>query len=132
MCIRDRDYTLRTGDGPDANPVWVIHMMDASQHSMGTLTLAADTGAIVGSAFGGAQQLPPPPVYASGTPAPDVPPPDNDNVYAPPDATPPPAADDPSDTDDTHGLRIGHRIKEAFLAAGESLKNYVTGKSGGQ
>jgi hypothetical protein len=126
------DYTLRTGDGPDANPVWVIHMMDASQHSMGTLTLAADTGAIVGSAFGGAQQLPPPPVYASGTPAPDVPPPDNDNVYAPPDATPPPAADDPSDTDDTHGLRIGHRIKEAFLAAGESLKNYVTGKSGGQ
>jgi hypothetical protein len=122
------DYTLRTGD--DANPVWVIHMMDASQHSMGTLTLAADTGAIVGSTFGGVQP-PPPPDYASGPPpAPNAPPPDNDNVYAPQtDATPPPTADDPSDTEDTHGLRIGHRIKEAFLSAGESLKNYVTGKS---
>jgi hypothetical protein len=125
------DYTLRTGD--DANPVWVIHMMDATQHSMGTLTLAADTGAIVQSSYGGAQP-PPPPVYASGTPPPVVAPPDNDNVYAPPtEATPPPTPDDDStDTQDTHGLRIGHRIKQAFISAGISLKNFVTGNSGGQ
>jgi hypothetical protein len=120
------DYTLRTGDGPNANPVWVIHMMDSSQHSLGMLTLAADTGAIVGTTFSGPQ-----PVYASGTPPPVVATQDNDNVYAPPvEATPPPADDD-SDTDDTHGLRIGHRIKQAFLSAGESLKNFVTGNTAG-
>ena len=122
------DYTLRTGDGPNANPVWVIHMMDSTQHSLGSLTLAADTGAIVSSGFGPDQ----PPVNATGNPPP--PPPvvatqDNDNVYAPPtDATPAPADDD-SDTDDTHGLRIGHRIKQAFVSAGESLKNFVTGNT---
>jgi len=120
------DYTLRTGDGPEANPLWVIHMMDSTQHSVGMLTLAADTGAIVSNSFSGTQ---PPPVYATSTPPPVVATQDNDNVYSPPvDATPAPA-DDESDTDDTHGLRIGHRIKQAFLSAGKSLKNFVTGNS---
>jgi hypothetical protein len=124
------DYTLRTGDGPGANPVWVIHMMDSSRHSVGTMTLAADTGEIVGNSFsgqapvsaGGPQTAPPPDYTVQET--------DHDNLYTPPPGEATPTPDD-TDTEDTHGLRIGHRIKQAFISAGISLKNFVTGNSSG-
>jgi hypothetical protein len=121
------DYTLRTGDGPDANPVWVIHMMDASRHSLATVSLAADTGALVSSTLSGG----PPPVVASGGPPPPdytVQDTDHDNLYAPAGEPSPVRQADDSDTEDTQGLRIGHRIKQVFLSAGESLKNFVTGQ----
>jgi hypothetical protein len=133
------DYTLRTGDGPDANPIWVIHMMDASRHSIGTVSLGADTGVIVGGDFGGHPA--PDAVYAGAgvSPAPvaqQSPPPDytdqdtdHDNLYTPAGEPSPVRQEDNTDTEDTQGLRIGHRIKQAFLAAGESLKNFVTGQS---
>jgi hypothetical protein len=131
------DYTLRAGD---SGPVWVLHMMDNSKHSIGSLTLAADTGVVVGSDFSETSA----PVYAGTKPHTQQPPPDavatapdTDNVYAPPSyqapatATQPPDSndDDTADTQDTHGLRIGHKIKQGILAVGESLKNFVTGKS---
>jgi hypothetical protein len=124
------DYTLRTGDGPDANPVWVIHMMDESRHSVGDLTVAADSGAIVASSLSGIQ----PPAYANGTPPPDytVQETDHDNLYAPEGEPSPIRQEDDSDTEDTQGLRIGHKIKQAFLSAGESLKNFVTGHTANQ
>jgi hypothetical protein len=117
------DYTLRTSDGPDANPVWVLHMMDTDHHSIGTLSVAADTGSIVATDLYGhhAQDS-----YTGAQPAPD-----HDNLYNP-SATPPPSdthSDDNSDTDDTQGLRIGHKIKTAILSAGQSLKNFITGQS---
>jgi len=128
------DYTLRTGDGPDANPIWVIHVMDASHHSIGTMSLAADTGAIVSNGFTAG---PPPATYA-GAVAP-VPPPtdytvedtDHDNLYNPVGEPPPVRQEDDTDTEDTQGLRVGHRIKQAFLSAGQSLKNFVTGNTSG-
>jgi hypothetical protein len=122
------DYTLRTGDGPDASPLWVIHMMDASHHSIGTLSVAADNGAVVSSGLSGHL----PDTYTGTTPPPSdntVHQTDHDNLYNP-DAEPSPVRrEDDNDTEDTQGLRIGHRIKTAILSAGESLKNFVTGQS---
>jgi hypothetical protein len=143
------DYTLRTGDGPDAGPVWVLHMVDDKGHSVGSLSLAADTGVVVTNDFSGhasdepivSGNVPPsnPPAPVT-EPPPNVPPSsappaysvqetDHDNLYNPA-ATPAPAVvpdDDANDTQDTQGLRIGHRIKSAFLSAGTSLKNFITG-----
>jgi hypothetical protein len=118
------DYTLHNGD-----PVWEINMMDGAGHSVGAMTVAASSGEIVARNFGGqpapdttAQSSPPPDFTASDT--------DHDNVYTNPDEPPPQRQADDTDTEDTHGLRIGHRIKTAILAAGQSLKNFVTGNSG--
>jgi len=120
------DYTLRTGDGPDASPIWVVHMMDSSRHSIGTMSVSADNGAIVG---GGDLAAHPQDINVG----PATPPPtgiqdsDHDNLYsASQEPTPVRQADD-SDTEDTQGLRVGHRIKTAILSAGESLKNFLTG-----
>jgi hypothetical protein len=121
------DYTLRTGDGADASPVWVIHMMDSAHHSIGTMSVAADTGAIVSSDMSGHPQID---VVSAGSPPPadtttqEV---DHDNIYTPTDEPPPVRQQDDTDTEDTHGLRVGHRIKTAILSAGQSLKNFITG-----
>jgi hypothetical protein len=133
------DYTLRTGDGPNANPIWVIHMMDTAHHSIGTMSLAADSGAIVSTQLSGPQapqvysDVAPPPPLPPGSDATDpdrtVPEPDHDNLYAPAGEPTPVRQEDDTDTEDTQGLRVGHRIKEAFLSAGETLKNFVTGNS---
>jgi hypothetical protein len=120
------DYVLRTGDGPDANPVWVIHIMDTDRHSIGDMSVAADTGAIVSSDLHGhhaqgAGAQPPPPDYTDPSP-------DHDNLYNPENEPPPERQADDNDTEDTEGLHIGHRIKEAFIAAGVTLKNFFTGR----
>lgn len=121
------DYTLRTGDGPQANPVWVIHMMDTAHHSVGTVSVAADSGLVVGSNLNGAQSS----VAYAGTPPPDYAAQDgdHDNIYTPANEPPPVRQEDDNDSEDTQGLRIGHRIKTAILSAGQSLKNFVTGQS---
>jgi len=139
------DYTLRTGDGADASPVWVIHMMDTAHHSVGTLSLGADTGVIATNDFAshpapdtyGGPGAPPPPAPPMEPVPPQQPPPpdytvqetDHDNLYAPAGEPSPVRQEDPSDTEDTQGLRIGHRIKQAFVSAGVSLKNFITGSS---
>jgi len=153
------DYTLRTGDGPDAGPVWVLHMVDDKHHSVGMISLAADTGVVASTDFSGRATeepivdaggpsvappavAPPPnmvPANAPPEPPPAEPPPnytvqttDHDNLYNPAAVTSPtPVDDDSTDPQDTQGLRIGHRIKQAFLSAGESLKNFVTGQHPG-
>jgi hypothetical protein len=123
------DYTLRTGDGPEANPIWVIHMMDTARHSIGAMSVAADTGAVVSSDLYG---HPAPGAYAGSPPPqpPDYAAPDNDhdNLYSSGTEPQPIRQADDQDTEDTQGLRIGHRIKTAILSAGESLKNFVTGR----
>ena len=151
------DYTLRTGDGPDAGPVWVLHMVDDKRHNVGILSLAADTGVVASSDFsghatdepivdGGAPVQPPPADVPANVPPPPEPPPaeqppanytvqqtDHDNLYNP-SAAPSPVTttDDDSDNQDSQGgLRVGHRIKQALLSAGESLKNFVTGHQPG-
>jgi len=123
------DYILRTGDSPDASPIWVIHMMDASHKSIATMSLGADTGAIVSSDLYGHQAgnadaaaSPPPPSNYTDQDT------DHDNLYSASAEPPPARREDASDTEDTQGLRIGHRIKQALVSAGESLKNFVTGR----
>ncbi|MGA3169891.1 MAG: hypothetical protein ABSE62_02660 [Chthoniobacteraceae bacterium] len=119
------DYILRTSDTPDASPIWVIDILDQSHHDVGTVSLGADTGVVIsstlpGQAAPGMASTPPPmpPDYTAS---------DSDNVYA--TGTPPPGPPpDDSDTEDSQGLHIGHRIKQVFLSAGQSLKNFVTGK----
>jgi len=130
------DFTLRTGDGPDASPVWVIHMMDASHHSVASLSVGADNGAIVSTDLYGHHAAPPNAI----APQPGAPPAastpgdytvqetDHDNLYNPQAEPSPVRRADDSDTEDTQGLRVGHRIKTAILSAGESLKNFVTGQ----
>ena len=146
------DYTLRTGDGADASPVWVLHLVDESRHSVGRVSVAADTGAVATSDFSG--HYSDEPVAGAGGPVPIAPPPapapapvvsqseptpaytvqetDHDNLYNPAAEPSPVRQEDASDTEDTQGLRVGHRIKQVFLKAGESLKNFVTGKQGEQ
>jgi len=122
------DYVLRSGDGPDANPIWVIHMMDGARNSIGTMSMAADTGAVVSSDLYGHQS----PSSVAGnppSPSPNSANIDHDNLYGPSDSPTPARHDDDSDTEDTQGLRIGHRIKTAILSAGESLRNFVTGQN---
>lgn len=123
------DYILRTSDGPEANPVWVIHMMDGAHHSIGTMSVAADSGAVVSSDLYG-HHAPGPIAGPPQAPAPDttVHDSDHDNLYTPDNEPPPTRQADDADTEDTQGLRIGHRIKTAILSAGESLKNFVTGR----
>jgi hypothetical protein len=106
------DYILRTGDGPDATPVWVLHMMDSSHHSIGTLSVT----------YAGS----PPPAPPSDYTVQET---DHDNLYNPAGEPSPVRRADDTDTEDTQGLRIGHRIKTVILSAGESLKNFVTGQS---
>ena len=124
------DYILRTGDGPNADPVWVIHMMDGAHRSIGTMSVAADSGAVVSSDIYGHHTE----GLNAGTPPPDVTvhDSDHDNLYSPGDEPTPIRRADDSDTEDTSGLRVGHRIKQAFLSAGESLRNFITGGDSGR
>ena len=46
------DYLLRSGRN-GAAPLWVVQLLDREQHSLGSVNIAADTGAVVGKTFGG-------------------------------------------------------------------------------
>jgi len=46
------DYTLRCGDA-NAAPAWVVELFDAQRRSVGTVSIAADTGVPISNSFGG-------------------------------------------------------------------------------
>jgi hypothetical protein len=117
------DYSLQNGD-----PEWMVNIMDGSGHRVGSMTVAASSGDIIANNLGGAAAP-----SVETTPAPDytAQDTDHDNVYSNPDDSPPQRQADDTDTEDTHGLRLGHRIKTAILSAGHSLKNFVTGGDSG-
>lgn len=46
------DYLLRCSDDGKA-PIWVLQLLDEQQHSVGSVTIAADTGAVLSKTFGG-------------------------------------------------------------------------------
>ncbi len=46
------DYLLRCDDNGSA-PVWVLQLLDPQQHSLGSVSIAADTGAVVAKTFSG-------------------------------------------------------------------------------
>ncbi len=133
------DYTLRTGESGDGSPVWVLQMMDSGGHRVGQMTVAAVSGQVLASDLGGggavaetgvgSDTIAPGPVGATPQGDYTVHDTDRDNVYsgeASPGASP--GAQDDGDTADSHGLRIGHRIKTALMSAGHTLRNYLTGK----
>ncbi len=106
------DYTLRSGD-EGRSPVWVVQLLDQSHHTVGTMHIAADTGALVRSDLYGRQ---------GGAPVVhDIGP--DEHVAA--DTT----IEDTGDTDEDHPrLRVGHRINKALHQAGATLEEFFTGK----
>jgi hypothetical protein len=43
------DYLLRRGD--NGKPIWVIQLLDQEKHSIGSITIAADTGVVLSKSF---------------------------------------------------------------------------------
>jgi len=46
------DYLLRCDDAGSA-PIWVVQLLDEQQHTLGSVSIAADTGTVVSKTFGG-------------------------------------------------------------------------------
>ena len=46
------DYLLRCEDNGSA-PIWVVQLLDQQQHSLGSVSIAADSGTVVAKTFGG-------------------------------------------------------------------------------
>lgn len=44
------DYILRCDETGDA-PIWIVQLLDDKQHSLGSVTVAADTGTVVSTTF---------------------------------------------------------------------------------
>lgn len=122
------DYTLRTGDGAESGPVWVVNLMNGSARTIGTVSVGADNGAIVSSELTGHPAEQDVAVTHAAAPRHDeyvVQETDHDSVSVTTEAEPPVQRQmDGDDTEDTQGLRVGHRIKQAILSAGGSLQNF--------
>ncbi len=43
------DYLLRRGD--NGKPIWIIQLLDQDKHTIGSITIAADTGVVLGRTF---------------------------------------------------------------------------------
>ena len=46
------DYLLRIGDN-GGSPLWVVQLLDRQQHSLGSVSIAADTGTVIDKTFDG-------------------------------------------------------------------------------
>jgi len=143
------DYTLRVAGNSNV-PVWALQFLDENQKSIGSIVIAADTGAVLSRTFGKNAPLPgapstgapvPPQVpqtteitgtsdttvtvtQSTDVPATGVPSPDAAGVQAPP------APDTEKPVYDEHGhrVRIGHEIKKGILSAGAAMEEFLTGK----
>jgi hypothetical protein len=45
------DFCLRSGDS--GAPIWVVELLDKDQHSLGSVRISAETGAVISKTFGG-------------------------------------------------------------------------------
>ncbi len=100
------DYVLRCDEAGSA-PTWVLQLLDARQHSIGSVRIAADNGTVLARDFGGSA-LPPEANAGAG----EVP--------------PPPPAEDAEPREHTDNL--GHRIDRTLHRTGASLEEFFTGK----
>lgn len=117
------DFLLR-GDEQTGAPEWVLRLIDVNHVLVGTITIAADNGAVLGTTGFGAPQN----AIASAPPPPGnvVPPPGN---AAPPPGTapiPPPNGDEPPDDQPRYG--VGHQINKGLHRLGADLQQFFTGK----
>ena len=92
------DYVLRCGDG-DAAPVWILKLLDAGKHEVGTILISADTGAVVRKeGFGPGGNV------AAQNPV------GSDNI-------------DKSGSNQD----LGAKVKQSFIHAGASVEEFFTG-----
>lgn len=117
------DYLLRSDEQTGA-PVWILKLIDVNHVLVGTMTIAADNGAVLnavgfaGSPNGAVAVAPPPaPVAPTGADAP-----------APTAVTP---TDDDGDTangNDAPPYGVGHQINKGLHRIGADLQQFFTGK----
>ena len=119
------DYSLRSGSGGGA-PVWTVEIYDGRRGRVGTMQLAADTGAVLEQSRAGASagDIASDREYVRGNP-PTVTP--EDNVYR-------------GQTRDSRYSQSGerfrgigdffHRLGTRVVRHGEHLENFFTGKKG--
>ncbi len=112
------DYTLRMGD-ETTTPVWILRMIDSRGKMVGTVHLAADTGSVLRrEGMDGKDRL-------------------TDEDYIPEERVVVRERtsdrgrdygyeDESGESDDHHGVK--YHIKKAFVGAGASLEEFVTGK----
>ena len=125
------DYTLRSGSGGGA-PVWTVELFDGRRGKVGTMQIAADSGAVLDkSTFGGpAGDLTTDREYARGNPPPPVA--QDDNVYRG-RSSDDRSSDSRYSQPGEHFRGIGdffHRLGGRVVRHGEHLENFFTGKKG--
>ncbi|MEO7318109.1 MAG: hypothetical protein ABIZ56_03870 [Chthoniobacteraceae bacterium] len=127
------DYSLRSGSGGGA-PVWTVEIYDGRSGKVGSMLLAADTGAVLEQSNGGAPAggVATDRDYLRGNPSPPVA--QDDNVYRARD--PEPRYSDGRHSQPGEPFRgIGdffHRLGNRAVRRGENLENFFTGKKGEQ
>lgn len=128
------DYALRSGSGGGA-PVWTIELFDGPRGMVGTMLLAADTGAVLEQSgltaaredvsgdrdYVNGNPPPPPPVVYEDVPRGR----DRNRTYS----------DGRYSQPGEHFRGIGdffHRLGNRVARRGEHLENFITGKRGGR
>lgn len=126
------DYTLRSGDTANTAPIWIVQLLDVDHHAVGTMNIAADTGAIVKSDLYGRRRPDSSIPLVSPKPREIV---EEQRTVVVEDH--PPLHDEPDrvvddsaadDGDDVPRKGVGHKIKQVFKDAGTSLEGFFTGK----
>ena len=106
------NYLLRCEDSNSA-PVWVIQLLDDKRRTLGSISIAADTGAVIAKDFGNDRGGPTAP-SSSKVPA-------RENSARP-----------PNDSNDEEGKvsihAIGHRVERAVHHFGANLEEFFTGR----
>ncbi len=122
------DYSLRSGSGGGA-PVWTVELFDGRRGKVGTMLLAADSGAVLEQSRSSvsAGDIASDREYARGNPPPLVA--QDDNVYR-------------GQSQDSRYSQPGerfrslpdffHRLGNRVVRHGEHLENFFTGKKGEQ
>ena len=101
------DYVLRCDDSATA-PIWIVHLLDAKQRSLGSIVISADNGAIVSTDFGK------PSFGFRGAPA------QVGKIR--------PEGDPAAEEEYARTHNLGHRLNKVVHRAGASVQEFVTGR----
>jgi hypothetical protein len=107
------DYLLRS-DVQTGAPIWILKLIDVNHALVGTITIAAENGAVLNTT-GFSSGVRPPPSTAYATPSGTV-------------QLPPPPADGDEPPADQPPYGIGHQINKGFHRFGADLQQFFTGK----
>ena len=104
------DYVLRCTDS-DSAPTWILHLLDYKQRKVGSISIAADTGAVLTRDFGNAVRRP-----ASFSP-------EKSQRDATPSAGEPAVEKESAPKND-----LGHRVDRSVRRVGADLEVFFTGR----